>query len=161
MKYSLFPSSSNFAQQPKLVLPKHIHLISSTSRSNITPTMSLLYQPGSTGHWQATPDELESTHEVISDLLGVRMPVRPESMRRESIRRLSVSRPIATVELLGRPYRIPDPCPKQFYRELTYLSDEEIIEKYKLVPCEPDLCRAARRLSVASKASAASSNASR
>ncbi|KAF2208150.1 hypothetical protein CERZMDRAFT_101604 [Cercospora zeae-maydis SCOH1-5] len=123
--------------------------------------MSLLYQPGSTGHWQATQYDLECTHEAISDLLGVRMPIRPESMRRESIRRLSVSRPIATVELLGRPYRIPEPCPKQFYRELTYLSDEEIVEKYSLVPCEADLCRAAKRLSVASRGSVSSSNASR
>ncbi|KAI5360446.1 hypothetical protein Slin15195_G083700 [Septoria linicola] len=114
--------------------------------------MTLLYQPSSSGHWQHTgaDDERDSTYEAVSDLLGVRLPVKPDQIPAE--------KPVMSVQLQGQQFRVPDPCSKQFYRELTYLSDEEMIEKYGLVLCTPeDYRRKTRRFSTESKSSAGSS----
>ncbi|KXS94062.1 hypothetical protein AC578_3380 [Pseudocercospora eumusae] len=67
--------------------------------------------------------------EAANDLLGVR-----------SSRSSTATQPseIRTVEIRGRPYRIPARITKEFYRDLTYYEDDEIIRKYRLEPCRAE-----------------------
>lgn len=64
--------------------------------------------------------------QAANDLLGVRSSRTSTSTQPSEIR---------TVEIRGRPYRIPARITKEFYRDLTYYEDDEIIRKYRLEPC--------------------------
>ena len=156
MTYTLFPSSATSntsAFDLESALPEHIHLLKSTSPSTYTPTMTLLYRPSTSGHWHATADD--ETYETVSDLLGVRMPMKAEHHQQQQL-----PKPITTVELQGQTYQVPDPRNKQFYRDLTYLSDDEMIMKYRLVPYikeKKEYKRASKRFSMSSKSSGGSS----
>lgn len=155
MTFSLFSSAkrnnSDSDFDLESALPHHIHLLKSRSRSTITPTMALLYSPSTSGHWHAAPDdESEHAYETVNDLLGVKVSDR---QHQEQQPRPYSSQTVTTVALQGKTYRVPDPSNKQFYRELTFLSDEEMIMKYRLVPYTKgdERKRASKRFSISSR----------
>lgn len=41
---------------------------------------------------------------------------------------------VTTVDISGQAYKVPKQLHKQFYLDLTFLEDEELISKYTLVP---------------------------
>ncbi|KAL9529785.1 hypothetical protein SMMN14_06634 [Sphaerulina musiva] len=113
--------------------------------------MALLYSPSTSGHWHAAPDdESEHAYETVNDFLGVEVSDR---QHHEQQPRPYSSQTVTTVALQGKTYRVPDPSNKQFYRELTFLSDEEMIMKYRLVPYTKgdERKRASKRFSISSR----------
>ncbi|KAF7192350.1 hypothetical protein HII31_06382, partial [Pseudocercospora fuligena] len=103
--------------------------ILSNHRTSLSPIQmaTLSYTPTTSGRWHSTREERRDTMEAANDLLGVR-----------SSRTSTTTQPseIRTVEIRGRPYRIPARITKEFYRDLTYYEDDEIIRKYRLEPCK-------------------------
>lgn len=87
------------------------------------------------------------------------MPVTAEQQQRQR-QQQELPKPVTTVELQGQTYQVSDPRNKQFYRDLTYLSDEEMIMKYRLVlynKKKEEYKRASKRFSMSSKSSNGSS----
>ncbi|EME88437.1 uncharacterized protein MYCFIDRAFT_192607 [Pseudocercospora fijiensis CIRAD86] len=69
--------------------------------------------------------------QAANELLGVRSARASNAARQPE----DQQQQIRTVEIRGRPYRIPARISKEFYHDLTYYEDEEIIRKYRLEPC--------------------------
>ncbi|KAF2165567.1 hypothetical protein M409DRAFT_23863 [Zasmidium cellare ATCC 36951] len=87
---------------------------SSTSSSSVSSTAST-----------ATKASISLTDH---DLFGIKL---------RQTREPQVPQILNGVDLGGETYKVPEPVPKQFYRDLTFMEDEELVQKYGLVKIDP------------------------
>lgn len=124
-------------------------------KANMSAT-AILYRPDQAGRWRNFRDEERGmTYEAVG---AVRVPIS------NGLFSPPPSRPcpqITTVEIRGQPFQVPDPRNRQFYRDLTYLEDEELISKYGLVPCPAKDYRNGSRASMKGHSQRTSTQSSR